>query len=151
MSLESIHDTLRRLFAAVPTMSIATVDDAGRPHAANVNFVADTQVNLYFVSHPDSAHSRHLAAHPHVAATAYAPFTSPAEIRGVQLHGTCAPIHRDYFNAVWTLFCRRFEYARQFEEHVRREQFYCLVPTWVRYIDNARGFGAKIETDWPPT
>ena len=46
------------------TASLATVDDDGRPHAANIQYVHDERLRLYFVSSEDAAHSQHAAARP---------------------------------------------------------------------------------------
>ncbi|MBI1368452.1 MAG: hypothetical protein GC162_07330 [Planctomycetes bacterium] len=144
-----LPDTLRDFFATVSTLSLATVDDAHKPHAANLNFVADADVNLYWVSHPDSAHSRHLSARPDAAISTYADFTAPSEIRGLQMHGRVEPIDPADFDRVLALFLDRFPYAVQLVDRIRREQFYVLRPTWVRWIDNSINFGFKIETHWP--
>ena len=101
---DSLTPALRDFLAEVPTLSLATVDDAGHPHAANVNFASDESLSIYWLSKPESAHSLHLAARPAVAATAYAPFQSPSEIRGVQLHGEAGPAPDDEFDHLWTLF-----------------------------------------------
>ena len=131
------------------TLSLATVDEHGEPWAANVNYAADDALNLYFTSSPGSAHSRHIAARPRVAATAYAPFTAPPQIRGVQLRGEVAPIAPAEFENVWRLFLTRYPEAAQFESRARSEQFYRLTPAWFRLIDNRVHFGFKGETDWP--
>lgn len=135
----------------VPTIGLATVDGEGRPHAANVNFVSDDDLNLYFLSNPASAHSRHVAARERVAATAYSGFTRPDEIRGVQLHGTCELLDESRFDEVWAAFLGKFPYAEGFADLVREEErFYVLRTDWVRWIDNSVSFGFKLESDWPP-
>ena len=149
MTTEDMAQTLRVFLASASTLGLATVDDAGRPHAANVNFVADDRLSLYFVSNPASAHARHIARSPAVAATAYTPFREPAEIRGVQLRGMCAPITADEFDRAWAMFLRKFPYAAGFEQRVREEQFYHIAPQWFRYTDNSVRFGFKWETAWP--
>lgn len=149
MTPDDIAQTLRVCCASLTTLGLATVHADGRPHAANVNFVTDDALNLHFVSHPASAHSQHIAANPAVAGAAYAPFRGPAEIRGIQVHGACAPIREGEFDGVWSLFLRKFPYAQAMEERVREEQFYRIAPTWFRYIDNSVRFGFKWETPWP--
>ncbi len=134
----------------VPTLCLSTVDEAGLPHAANLNFAATPDLRLIFVSHPDSAHSRHIARQPSVAAAAYAQFSSAAEIHGFQLHGLCRPLPETEFDEAFELFCARFTYARAYEARIRAEQFYRITPRWVRWIDNRRQFGFKIEHHWPP-
>ncbi|MEX2672626.1 MAG: pyridoxamine 5'-phosphate oxidase family protein [Phycisphaeraceae bacterium] len=145
MPMTTAPEQLRRLLEQATTLSLATVDAADQPHAANVNFVGDEQLNLYWLSSPDSAHSQHLAGHPRVAATAYPPFADPAEIRGVQLHGHAVLVSADRFELLWTRFCEKFPYATGMEERARSQRFYQLTPHWARLIDNSVRFGFKQE------
>lgn len=188
---DALTPILRDFLAEVSTLSLATVDDAGRPHAANVNFVAaeafapearkpspplgermgegvdaandemarpsqppeaeaaQPPFNLCWLSKPESAHSLHIAARPAVAATAYAPFNDPSEIRGVQLHGHAELAPNDDFDRLWTLFCEKFPYAARFDPQTMSDRFYRLRLTWARFIDNRVRFGHKVEADWP--
>lgn len=150
MPSNDITQTLRVFCASVATLGLATSDEQGRPYAANVNFACDDALSFYFVSHPSSAHSRHIARQPLIAATTYAPFTEPAEIRGIQLRGACTAVPDAEFDRVWEVFLRKFPYAARFEQRARSERFYRVTPSWVRYIDNSVRFGFKWETDWPP-
>ncbi len=149
MNPDQIAQTLRVFLASVPTLGLCTVDGDGRPYAANVNFVCDEGLNLYFISHPQAAHSRHILGRPAVAATAYAPFQTPSEIRGVQLRGVCRPLETADFDKIWKVYTRKFPYALEMERRARSEAFYQVRPTWFRMIDNSVHFGYKWETDWP--
>ncbi|MHC4549406.1 MAG: pyridoxamine 5'-phosphate oxidase family protein [Planctomycetota bacterium] len=147
---EQLPAILETFLAGVPTLGLATADGEGRPHAANLNFVAEAGLNLLFLSSPAAAHSRHLAARPEVAVTAYAPFDSVEQIRGVQMHGVCAVMGPEEFDAAWAAFCAKFPYAAGMEEAVRAEEsFYRFRPRWVRWIDNAVRFRFKLEAEWP--
>jgi uncharacterized protein YhbP (UPF0306 family) len=134
------------------TCSLATIDNNGAPHAANVNFAFDSTADVYFLSAPHSQHIQHIATNPTVAATAYAPFARASEIRGVQLHGTVQPVDNATLpiEQLWQLLTERFPDIADMEARARSQQFYRLRPTWVRLIDNRNGFGWKAETAWPP-
>lgn len=134
----------------IPTLALATTDDAGQPHTANVNFVADDDLNLYFLSAPDSAHSLHVAKRPRIAACGYPSFRLPKNIKGFQLKGLCEQRPAEHWNTHWKLFCRKFPYAIPFKKLARREEFYRISPDWLRLIDNSVKFGFKMESDWPP-
>lgn len=149
MSPDEITQSLRVLLASVTTLGLATVDGEGYPHAANVNFVADDHLHLYFISHPDTRHAVHVLRRPRIAATAYPPFEGPSEIRGVQLRGRCDPTPPAEFERVWSMFLRKFPYAAAFEDRARTERFYRVTPSWFRVIDNPVRFGYKWETAWP--
>ena len=146
---EPIEATLRRFLGEVSTLSLATVDEAGEPHAANVYFAPDERLDLLFVSDPKSAHCRAVAARPRVAATVYAPVRMWQQIRGVQLHGTCGPIDGGEWAAVWQTYLRKFPHIAEVESMVLAQRFYRIRPTWFRYIDNTVRFGHKVETAWP--
>ncbi|NBB83149.1 MAG: hypothetical protein GVY28_07055 [Alphaproteobacteria bacterium] len=141
--------TLGAFLGEQPTLSLATVDEAGFAHAANVYFAPDGDLNLYFVSHPSSAHSRHMERHSHVAATVYEPVSMWQRIRGVQLHGHAMPIDPGDFAPVWKIYLEKFPHIQEIESTVRAQQFYVIDPTWFRWIDNAVKFGFRIETEWP--
>lgn len=149
MAETSIEQLLRQYLNEVSTMSLATVDAEGRPHAANVYFAPDDQLNLYFVSDTKSAHSRHIAGDPHIAGTIYAPVKMWQQIKGVQLHGTCEPIDGGEWAMVWKTYLDKFPHIIEVESTVRSQQFYRIRPNWFRYIDNTVKFGHKVETDWP--
>ncbi len=147
--MADLHTQIKELFAEVGTLSLATVDDGGKPYAANVNFAADDDLNLYFLSNPASVHSQHVTRDGQVAGTAYPPFEIAAEIRGVQFRGICETIPPNEFKKTWELFVERHPYAKAFEERARSEQFYRIKVCWIRLIDNRVSFGHKQEAEWP--
>ncbi len=140
---------IRVFLSAWRTMSLATVDAEGHAHAANLQFVADDRFSLYYVSSLGSAHSRHIVVDPIVAATIHAHTDDHTRIHGVQLHGRCEQVIGDQEKArAWDLYVKRFDFIKgnaMFEEHLRSEPFFKVTPTWLRWIDNRRGFGFKVE------
>jgi hypothetical protein len=67
------------------TLSTANGD---QPWGAAVQYVADEDLNLYFVSLPDSRHMSHIMANPSVAVTIFDSRQPPFTSRGVQIEGT---------------------------------------------------------------
>jgi uncharacterized protein YhbP (UPF0306 family) len=140
------HDLLTdaaALLADARTASLATADDAGHPHAANIQHAPlDTDpLTLCWVSSPRSAHSRHLADRPAVALTVYGqPDVSPDQLHGLQLHGTASATDDD---RVLKAYRERFPFTADepWASAIRQQQHYLFTPTWVRMIDNRRGFG----------
>lgn len=131
------------------TASLSTVDDDGKPHGANVQVAADRAVNLYFISSPNSAHSRHIAARGDAALTIYAHTVSPAEIHGVQMHGRCAAItdSGEYATAL-AVYLKQFPFIERDDAllaRVQAEQLFRFSPSWLRWIDNRVKFGFKKE------
>ena len=57
-------DRVRAFLAEHTTMTLATVGPSGEPQAAAVFYVADEQLNLFFLSSPTSRHSRYFVDIP---------------------------------------------------------------------------------------
>lgn len=145
-----IVERIKRICGRSSTLGLATVGTDGSPHAANVNFVEDENLDLYFLSAAGTRHSLDVFGNPRVAATAYVPFDRAEQILGLQVHGQCEMLRDAEFNRVWQLFMRKFPYSAAFEERARAERFYRIRPSWFRVIDNSAGFGRKWEVAWPP-
>lgn len=146
---DPLRDEARRLLAACRTASLATAGADGLPHAANVQFVVDDSLNLYFVSSAQSLHARHIAARPQVALTVYDhDDTDPGNLRGLQIHGLCRQVAADQRPLVWRLYVRRFSFVESspaLRAAAEAQPFFQVTPTWIRLIDNRRGFGFRIE------
>jgi uncharacterized protein YhbP (UPF0306 family) len=144
---------IQLFLATCRTAALATVDDAGRPHAANVQYALRDGIDLLWVSSPSSAHSQHLLARPDAAITIYAHQDDAANIHGLQMHGSVQAIAGDTpeWNRAWEQYTRKFAFVAshpQFAEAVRSQAFYQFKPSWLRWIDNRRGFGWKHEVDF---
>jgi len=140
------------LLAECRTACLATVDEHGIPHAANIQYAHDDSLRLYFVSSEDAAHSLHIKANPAVAITVYHHDDSlPENLHGLQLHARAEPIIDEATrNRAMTLYAARFPFISEvpaLRAAVEQQTFYRLTPTWLRLIDNRRGFGWKIEMD----
>lgn len=137
---------LAALLETQSTLTLATVDPAGRPMAASLFFVSDAELNLYWVSGAHSRHSRNLAHNPRAALTVQNATWTWTEIAGVQLEGTVVVVGAGAaWQAVWEHYLLKFPFAGDFQAEVSRSNFYHFTPAWARLIDNGRGFGHKAE------
>ena len=147
-----LRQEIEQFLASARTLSLATVDEGGRAHAANVWYAQDAGCRLYFISNPAAAHSQHVARHPDVAATIYFHTDRANQIHGLQLHGRCTPLaDAAQERRALELFSAKFPQVLlnpAAAERLKTERFYLLDPTWLRWIDNRRGFGFKAE--WEP-
>lgn len=87
--------TARTIIDAGLYMVLATADAAGRPWSSPVYFAHDSYRTFVWVSSPDAAHSRNIAARTEVG---IAVFDSHAPIgtgQGVYVRATAAPAHGD--------------------------------------------------------
>lgn len=156
MSHQAYWNEICRFLGTCATASMATVDEHGLPHNVNVWYAIDDDGKLYFVSSLDSAHSRHMLRDPHVAVTVYGQTDDPMHIHGVQIKGACTIIpppqggNRKAWNHAWKTFTTRYPFVQQVDmwcKAVESQSFFCITPMWVRWLDNRKGFGFKVEID----
>lgn len=131
------------------TASLATVDEHREAHACNVWYAGTPDLRVYFVSSPASAHATHIAQNPAVALTVYAHVSVPADIHGLQMHGRCVVVEDEGARReAMAVYAARYPAIAANEIFLKRivaERFYCVTPSWWRWIDNRRGFGFRVE------
>lgn len=143
----SIDQEIETFLALCKTASLATVDAQGVPFAANIQYTHDRAWRLYWVSSSSSAHSVNLGAKPQVAFSIYAHADSPEMIHGLQLRGNATLIEADLRDEAYKLYAEKYPFVTgpPYDKAMRVQQFYCFTPTWLRWIDNRKGFGWKVE------
>lgn len=133
------------------TLSLATTGEDGQACVAPLFYVVDKELTLYWLSSESSRHSLNLAANPRAAATVYRSVESWREIRGVQLRGAVSKVtESERRNALVKAYCERFKLGRVPRMFIRISTLYCMKPEYIRYIDNARGFGYRFELTLRP-
>ena len=138
---DSVDRAIALHLALCRTASLATADAAGVPHAANIQVAPAAGLSLLWVSSPEARHSHDLAARPEAAVTLYAHDDRPDQIRGLQLRGRAAIADSPELRE---LYLDRFDFLREtpdLKAAFDRQTLYRFTPTWVRWIDNRRGFG----------
>lgn len=128
------------------TLTLASTSPAGRPAAADLYFVTDKTLNLYFVSEPQTRHAQNLADNPQVAGTIHAPAWDWREIRGVQFTGICQALKSPAERAgALALYGRKFSFVHSFAAAITRHIVYRIDPQWIRWLDNSITFGHQRE------
>ena len=84
---ESTTAIVRSIVEDNTYMTLSTTN-GDRPWCAPVQYVADEDLNLYFVSLPESRHLSDLKANPSVAVAIFDSQQPPFTSRGVQIEGT---------------------------------------------------------------
>jgi len=131
---------------SVSTLTLATTDPKGNPHAAPVYFAHDNELNLYFFSETKSQHGQDIARNPRAAAAIYPECEGWQDIRGVQLRGEVLRVESgETREKAWGLYKNKFPFVKALKAIVARNQMYVLVPNWMRLVDNTQGFGYKQE------
>jgi uncharacterized protein YhbP (UPF0306 family) len=128
------------------TLALSTSGPTGRPFGTPVFFAATETLDLVFFSDPGTLHVRHAVERPEVAATIYPETGDWLEIRGLQVAGSVERIlpGPDWERA-WAAYVRKFTFVANLRPLVDSSWLLVLVPTWIRLIDNRRGFGFKRE------
>jgi uncharacterized protein YhbP (UPF0306 family) len=139
------------------TVTLATVGADGRPWAATVFFATDAALNLYFVTDPRTRHGRDLVAGGPVAGAIQPDVHTWDDVLGVQLEGRATVLEGPARDRALACYLAKFpDVRRLFDaprndgerligERLRRTAFWALQPSFVRLVDNARGFGWKGE------
>lgn len=146
---DDMRPVLRDFLNEQSTMALATAGEKdGRPQVAPLFFASDDDFNLYWISSPDSRHSRNIADWNDVAATIYAHTWEWAGIKGVQIEGDALPVTDEdgERQRALALYKAKFPFVNdRFEPLMDQSVIYVLRPRWIRWLDNARRFGYKQE------
>lgn len=144
-------DELRRCIADYlaqhTTLTLATVGPDGLPQAAPLFYASDAQMNLIFLSSPESRHSRNLAHNPAAAAAIYDEVWEWRAIRGVQLEGRVERLEGEERQAALALYRAKYPFIAELARQVEESVLYRLRPHWLRYIDNSVAFGWREEVE----
>jgi hypothetical protein len=128
------------------TLSLATTGEDGEASVAPVFYISDQNLSLYWLSSASSRHSLNLMRQPRVALTVYRNAASWKEIRGVQMRGSAGRVTESkHHKLLIEAYCERFKLGRVLRLAVLQSTLYSFEPQFLRYIDNAKGFGYKFE------
>ncbi|MEW6567163.1 MAG: pyridoxamine 5'-phosphate oxidase family protein [Chloroflexota bacterium] len=136
---------LLALLGETPTLTLATINPDGTPRATPLYFAYDLELSLYFLSDPSSQHCLNLKQDGRAAAALYPASSDWRELRGLQLQGRVTVLEGSRRQQALDLYRARFPFLAELEAAVRASGLYCFTPTWVRLIDNRRGFGHQQE------
>jgi uncharacterized protein YhbP (UPF0306 family) len=142
-------ERMRELLESISTMTLATTDLLGNPHAASVYFVSvdiEGGWQFYFFSDENSQHSHHVAQNPKTAAAIYPECQGWSDIKGLQLLGETRLVESKVeWNFAWAHYQDKFPFVRSMKTVVAQNRMYVFIPNWIRLLDNSRGFGYKKE------
>jgi uncharacterized protein YhbP (UPF0306 family) len=151
---DEMRPLLRDFLAAQSTMALATAGlTDGRPQVAPLFFASDEDLNLYWISAPESRHSANISDWNDVAVAIYADTWEWSGIKGVQLEGDAMPVTgEDERQHALAVYRAKFPFVSdKFAELIEESMVYTLRPCWIRWLDNARRFGYKQEYSLVPS
>lgn len=147
-----MNDAIRDALAACTVLNLAYANEDG-PQACAVFFAPAPDGSLVFVSSRSTRHGRVLASDPggvRVAFTVQGDEQDWRTLRGVQGRGVCQPLVGLDLDTARAAYAARFPFVADDGKLARAlasADHWRVRPTWLRLIDNAQGFGHKIE--WP--
>lgn len=155
LSVERIRSAILRILEENVLCTIATVNEAGRPHISTAYFCYSEELELYFLSHPDSRHCRNLRRTPAAAAAVFSTaqqWTGPD--RGIQLVGTCAQARGGHAAKAVRLYGVRFPAYRDWRAGLEtgdlgsRYRYFRFVGREIQILDEAElGDAAFVRVD----
>lgn len=153
---KTLRERVGEMMGRLTTMTLATTGPGGEPHAAAVYFAADRDGSLVFLSAKTTVHGENLLRDPQVAATIHDEHQEWEKLRGIQLRGTAAPVPAVRVPRAAAVYAAKFAFAAleggtggALANALSKTTFWSLRPTWLRLIDNSRGFGFKEEESYP--
>lgn len=136
------------LLRAENTMALATAGRDGRVSVAPLYYIADDDLNFYWLSSARSEHGKNMQRCTQAAATVYRHSERWKQIRGVQMRGEVKQVETAALRAgVLEDYCEKFKLGAALRLAARQSAMYSMRPHWFRYIDNARRFGYRFELE----
>lgn len=137
---------IRAFIRGQSTLSLATIDSNGEPRCTPLFFMADDSLRVYWFSSSRSVHSRNCMRSAAASVAVYYPTRAWQQICGVQMKGSVAQSRDQSMRSlIMADFVSQFRLVGLAGLAIRRSTLYCFTPWWLRFINNARGFGAKLE------
>jgi uncharacterized protein YhbP (UPF0306 family) len=152
----SVSDEVREYIITHDTLTLATTF-RGKVWTTPLFYQVDSDLRLYFISDAGTRHIQNAMRNPDVALSIIEQSQAWHSIRGIQLEGTLSRISDENRDYIEQLYCEKFTFLRNILEAVDDEKservkqrfqasdFYVVTPGFIRFIDNARGFGFKEE------
>ncbi|OGY25231.1 MAG: hypothetical protein A2864_02180 [Candidatus Woykebacteria bacterium RIFCSPHIGHO2_01_FULL_39_12] len=113
-------------------MTLATAEN-NTPWAASVMFAYDTDLNLYFISDPDTRKAQNLLNNPSVSVAINQHQKTPGKILGIQLEGTAHMLDKNKSQNELELFKKRFDWA---DDYLHDHELYKIKPEKIYYLDD---------------
>ena len=129
------------------TLTLATERNHEVFAAALFYVPVDNCEALVFVSNPKSDHIKNIEYNSKCAATIQENNLDWKNIKGIQIRGEVKLAKEEY----WEIYLKEFDYISSSEtlkKAMEKVKLYKLKIKWARFIDNAKGFGNKKETEY---
>jgi hypothetical protein len=134
------------------TLTLATVSEEGLACVAPLFYLleaekeAESPLTFYWLSSPSSQHSRNLRLEQRAALSIQVQTERWREIRGLQMRGTVEVVRdRERRRTVIERYSERFQLGAVLRVAIARSTLYAFRPELVRWIDNSKRLGKRVE------
>jgi uncharacterized protein YhbP (UPF0306 family) len=139
-------DAIRLLLGETPALTLSTINADGTPRATPLYFAFDEDLRLLFLSDGKTMHAANLKRDAEAAAALYPAVDDWRAIRGLQLKGRVECLGGAVAGcAELAVYVKRFPFAADVAAQAAESLLFRFEPTWMRLIDNRRGFGFQRE------
>tara|TARA_B100000959_G_scaffold35484_1_gene33930 strand:- start:1147 stop:1662 length:516 start_codon:yes stop_codon:yes gene_type:complete len=155
-SIAELKERLQLFLNEHNTLTIATRNTQSI-WAATVFYIADTEMNLYFLSSDKTRHIQDIESNNEVAITIYQDVSDWQSIQGVQATGHVSHVGEDNKSSVLNQYITKYIFLKELLNNPKDEQeeriaqqfktisLFKLKPFYYRIIDNSIEFGYKQE------
>jgi len=155
-SIAELKERLQLFLNEHNTLTIATRNTQSI-WAATVFYIADTEMNLYFLSSDKTRHIQDIESNNEVAVTIYQDVSDWQSIQGVQATGHVSHVGEDNKSSVLNQYITKYIFLKELLNNPKDEQeeriaqqfktisLFKLKPFYYRIIDNSIEFGYKQE------
>jgi hypothetical protein len=151
--MNEMRDRLVAFLRDHQVLTLAVAGNDGAPYAAALFYAVDDELNFYVVSDPGTVHGRAMLNDGRVAGTVQRDRQSWQEAAGVQFTGRCRRLTGAERVRGWAVFMGRFGFLREVKlagigelaAALAKIDLWRIEPSWIRLIENKRGFGHKEE------
>ena len=141
--LNNIEKVIREYIPEVIHLSLATCAN-NKPWVCEVHFAYDNELNLYFVSLPNTRHSGEIRANPFVSGNIVKQFGLGEKPRGVYFEGTAKELGIvDKYDPAFITYDKRYDIGTPDGHH-----FYKITVDTFYVFDRIESEGEKYELKW---
>lgn len=137
--MNPIDIRIRKFVAQNLTLTLATSTE-GFPYCCSLFYAFDEIEGLfYFMSSPDSRHTKEMVINPHVSGTILNGEQSVLRLQGIQFSGEAFLLNNDVEADARKVYLKKFPIAR-----LNPSELWCVRIDWIKMTDNTLGFGTKL-------
>lgn len=151
-SSTDLRDTILAYLASHNAMTIASCD--GDSPWASAVFYANDDMDIYFLSNPNSRHGSNMGMNSKVSVAIHDDPSEWKDIRGIQLEGEVEKVRSPKRKILfWQIYRKKFPFVDRFfqpgslhemvKSKIAAVKVYRIIPNRVFYLDNSRGFGHR--------